>query len=200
MLLHEIPGATERPAHCAIVVRRENGATTVDIPPVRLSPLVIAGGSLLALSLLVFFATGVVLYATGKPILLLKLILHLSDKQELPRTIKQAIPFSVPVWGALLWVGAHELNAIFRPGRLQERLVFQDGGVIHRRRYLRKADVTHYLSDSVRGFLIRAEDGEGTPASLHIEGRGHSEAVGEYLRNVDREWLASVGNALLRER
>ena len=198
MLLHEVPGAMERPAHCALIVRRENSTTTVEIPPVEFSPLVIAGGVLLGISLLAFFVTGVALYVTGKPILLLKYIALDSKHSELPLTLKRAIPFSVPIWAAILWIGSLELNAIFRPGLMRERMIFQDGGIIHERRYLWKVEVRHFLSDSVRGFQVQPEDGEGRPASLHIEGRGESDTVGEYLRAADREWLASVGNALLR--
>jgi len=198
MLLHEVPGAMERPAHCAVIVRRENSTTTVEIPPVELSPLVIAGGILLSMTLLLFFVTGIGLFYTGEPFLVLKYIAPDPNHPVFPITVKRAIPLSVPIWGLILWIGAHELNAIFRPGLLRERMTFQDGGIIHERRYLWKKEITHFLSDSVRGFQVQPEDGEGRPSSLHIEGRGQSDAVGEYLRAADREWLASVGNALLR--
>ena len=49
----------------------------------------------------------------------------------------------------------------------------------------------------VRGFLLRRVPPGLDSGTLTIQGRGEEVEIGEFLREADREWLASAGNALL---
>ncbi len=206
MVLHEVPGASERPAHCAILIQRESpipgdggdGTTTVDIPPIKLGNHVVFTAVVFSCALLLLFVTGAVLYTTGKPILLLDMIAGNGAQHGLSPPLKRYIGYSVPLWLALLWLGLVSLASVIRPAFHRERLKFDSSGVEYEKTDFRRKTLKHISSDSVRVFTLQQEDHEGALVTLVLEGRGESITLGEYLRPLEREWLASVGNALLR--
>lgn len=198
MILHEIPGALERPSNCAVVIFQDNGVTTIDIPPAKLSfPIRITLG-LFAVSVLMLFLTGAVYYTTGRPILFLYWSGIGEGNHQLTGPTRFMLPWLFPIWVALVWVCCYGIVAVVRRGYETEHLILSGDGVTVTRRFMRRNRNTHLPSSAVRGFIVREDNSGLTPARLLLLGRGESLEIGECLRPVEREWLASAGNALLR--
>jgi len=51
--------------------------------------------------------------------------------------------------------------------------------------------------DDLRGFMLKRDPLGMDASALTVQTRGEQWTIGEFLREADREWLVSVGNALL---
>ena len=194
--LDEVPGARERPAGCPIQIVQENtGDITITLPPRGVSPLVLFFACVLLGNLLITLYTGLMLTLAGRSVLFMAQI------------SPGGLPYSLHGWewailGGLLLaeaLGFWTLAAILRPLSVREtvridrawlRVSHSEWGRT-RERQLARADV--------RGFLLRRIPPGLDSGTLTIEGRGERVEIGEFLREADREWLVSVGNALLAE-
>lgn len=194
MVLHEIPGALERPADCGIAIRKDGGVTTIDIPPSRLSRFTLLYSTLYGMLLLLFVVTGIVVYTTGKAILILNWI----GFDHTHPMFRKLVPFSLPLWAFLAWIGGSALVSVLRPSLQRERITIDKSGVTLERKFLRRKMRRHIVTGNMQGFLLRKDDAGMRPEVITMVGRGESVEIGEFLRPAEREWLVSAGNALLR--
>jgi len=198
MILHEIPGALERPSNCAVVISQDSGVTTIDIPPAKLSFPIRLTLALFSVSVLMLFLTGAVFYTTGKPVLFLYWSGVSEGYRNIPETTRVMVRWLFPIWVALVWVCCYGILAVVRRGYETEHLTLNADGVTVTKRFMGRDRNTQFPSTAVRGFIVREDNSGLTPARLLLLGRGESLEIGECLRPVEREWLASAGNALLR--
>ena len=192
--LDEIPGALERPGGCLIqVVVGEDGDFTITIPPRGLPPILVAGGALLLLNLTLVLFTGMMLLLAHRSVLFMTQI----SPHDLPISMH---PLRVWLLPALLGVGilgVWLLLLIVRPSLTRERIVFGHGQLSHQQETLGRTSHHTVPRENVQGFYLR-RDPQGLVAGVLTLRAGHeSWMVAEYVRESDREWLASVGNALL---
>lgn len=195
--LNEVPGALERPSGCRIeVFQSDDGRrTTITIPPREWQPILVVGALVLLGNLLVVLYTGAALLFAHRSVLLMTQIAPGGLSPPLRR---------YELWLALAWLfiegaGVLMLWLIARPMFLRERLSFDSDGVHHERRVLRRTDRWFVSEADVRSFLLQ-RDPQGLSAGvLTLHGRGEERMVGENISEAEREWLASVGNALLRQ-
>ena len=192
--LDEVPGARERPGGCPIrVAREDDGALTLTVPARGVSPVVLFFACVLLGNLLVTLYTGLTLALTHRSVLFLAQI------------SPGGLPYSLRGWewalvaGLLLAesLGFLALWAILRPLSVREVIRLDGDGVSVRHSEWGRVRERRLPRADVRGFVLR-RDPQGLKAStLTVRGRGEAVEIGEYLREADREWLASVGNALL---
>ena len=193
-ILNEVPGARERPGGCPVRIEREDdGSVTLVIPPRGVSPIVLFFGGVLLVNLLLTLYTGLVLTLTGRSVLFMAQI------------SPSGLPYSLRHWQAALLLGLlltealgfFTLAAILRPVTARDtveiaaewvRVRHSEWGRVRERRLARR---------DVRGFLLRRVPPGLDSGTLTIQGRGEEIEIGEFLREADREWLASAGNALL---
>lgn len=194
-VLEEVPGARERPGGCRIrVVRGDDGGVTLFLPPPGVSPVVLFFSLILLGNLLVTLYTGLVLTLAHRSVLFMAQI------------SPGGLPFSLRHWDGLLLcgllgaeaLGFWTLAAILRPIGVRESVQITAQSVIIRQWGWGRARERRIPRADLRGFLLR-RDPQGLNASrLTAQGAGDPITVGEFLREADREWLASAANALLR--
>ena len=168
---------------------------TLIITPPGPSPIVLFFACVLLVNLLITLYTGLVLTLTGRSVLFMAQI------------SPSGLPFSLRHWqGALLLgvliagsLGFFTLAAILRPVKVCDTVEISDEWVCvrhsewgHARLWQRRI-----ARRDVRGFLLRRVPPGLDAGILTLQGRGEEIEVGEFLREADREWLASAGNALL---
>lgn len=194
-MLDEVPGARERPGGCPVTVARgPDGTATLALPPRGVSPIVLFFALVLLGNLLVTLYTGLVLLITHRSVLFMA------------QVSPSGLPVSLLRWAWLLLLGLAgasalgfgTLWAILRPLSARETVEIGPAWLtVRRSEWGRTREQTLARAD-VRGFRHR-RDPQGLKAGiLTVEGRGESIEIGEYLREADREWLESAGNALLR--
>ncbi len=195
MILEEVPGARERPGGCRVrVAREEDGTFTLFLPPPGVSRLVLFFSLILLGNLLITLYTGLVLTLAHRSVLFMAQI------------SPDGLPFSLRHWDGMLLVGLlgaealgfWTLAAILRPVRVRESVEITAGHVRVRQWGWGKIRERQVPRADLRGFLLR-RDPQGLNASrLTVQGAGDPVVIGEFLREADREWLASAANALLR--
>ena len=193
-ILDEVPGARERPGGCPITVMSEGGKVTITLPPRGVSPIVYFFACVLVGNLLTALYTGLMLLLANRSVLAMAEI----SPSGLPVSLKHEAGSLLA--GLLLAeaLGVYTLLAILRPVFFHETLVLDAEGVHVARTDWGRTEHQTLARMDVRGFEVRRVPPGLDAGRLFIQGRGEEIEVGEFLREADREWLASVGNALLR--
>ncbi len=192
--LDEVPGARERPGRCPIrIARGDDGTVTITIPARGVSPVVLFFACVLLGNLLITLYTGLVLTLTHRSVLFMAQI------------SPSGLPYSLRHWewalltGLLLAeaLGFWTLAAILRPITARDTVEISREWVRVRHGEWGRARERRLARGDVRGFLLRRVPPGLDAGTLTIQGRGEEIEIGEFLREADREWLASAGNALL---
>lgn len=192
--LNEVPGAGERPGGCPIEIVTNGDAVTITLPPRGVSPIVLFFAAVLLGNLLVALYTGLMLLLANKSVLGMAQI----APNGLPVSLKPLAGFLLFALGLAQALGVWTLAAILRPIFFHETLVLDGEWVkIIRSDWGRRKTQALARAD-VRGFTLRRVPPGLDAGTLYIQGRGEEREIGEGLREADREWLASVGNALLQ--
>ena len=111
--------------------------------------------------------------------------------------------FAEPAW---LWLalllaeglGFFTLAVILRPVTLRERLIIDRHWLTVQAKVWGQVTERRLAREDIRGFLLRRIPPGLDSGILTVQGRGEEIVLGEFLREIDREWLVSVGNTLLR--
>ena len=193
-ILNEVPGARERPGGCPVrIAREEDGTVTLVLPPRGVSPIVLFFACVLLANLLITLYTGLVLTLTGRSVLFMAQI----SPSGLPYSLHHA-------QGALLLgllmaeaLGFWTLAAILRPITARDEVEISGEWVRVRHTEWGRTRERRMTRRDVRGFLLRHVPPGLDSGTLTLQGRGEEIEIGEFLREADREWLASAGNALL---
>ncbi len=194
--LDEIPGARERPGGCPVAVTREDdGSLTLRLPPRGVSPIVLFFSLVLLLNLLITLYTGLVLLISHRSVLFMA------------QVSPSGLPVSLDRWVWLMLLGlisAEALGfgtlwAILRPVSAQETVTIGPEWLTVRHSEWGRTRHWSLARANVYGFRHRRDPQGMNSGTLTVEGRGESIELGEFLREADREWLESAGNALLRE-
>ena len=192
--LEEVPGARERPGRCPIRIQREeDGTILLSVPPRGVSPIVLFFAFVLLANLLITLYTGLILFVAHRSVLFMAQI------------SPSGLPYSLRHWeGALLLglllaeaLGFFTLAAILRPITARDTVEISREWVSVRHSEWGRAREHRLARRDVRGFLLRRVPPGLDSGTLTLQGRGEEVEIGEFLREADREWLASAGNALL---
>jgi len=194
--IDEVPGAIERPAGCNVRIVERDGVTLVEIPSRGASPVMWIAACMLALVLLGWIIMGTVLIVAGKPILV---IAGIANHGLTPAMLRYRFWFT-PVALAVFVFGSHELLGVLRPKLSRETLVFGPVSVRHIGRFLRWRADREFPYEIVRSFTVRHDPHGMSHGTLKLVCRGEECEIAEFVSNADREWLASVGNTLVRKR
>ena len=196
-ILEEIPGALERPSGCRIQVWRsgDDRETILRIPP-RDAPLwmLIALG-LLLVNLLLVLVTGAALLFAHHSILFMAEI----APGDLPLPMRRYEVWLAFGWGVLMALGFAFFAVMLRPLVQRETIIVSPRGITRERQVWRRRSHEEMPLESVRGFHLERDPQRLEPSVLTIRGRGEEWTIAESVGEADREWLVSVGNALLRE-
>lgn len=195
--LQEVPGAGERPGGSRVRIERaDEGRETVLTIPARSPSFVVGMGAVvLAVNLLAVLWMGMELFFWGHSVGVMAQI----APNSLPLPL---LHWSLPLllgWVALEGLGAAALLVLVQPGFVQERIVFaqdgvewrQQGGGRHRTLSVSRTDGPY--------FQLKRDPQRLTASVLTLCGGSHKIPVAEHVTEAEREWLCSVGNALLRE-
>ena len=192
--LNEVPGAGERPAGCPVrIVIGGSGVVTIVLPPRGVSPLVLFFAAVLLGNLLVALYTGLMLLLENKSVLGMAQI----APSGLPVALKPQAGFLLFALGLAEALGVFTLAAILRPIFFRETIQIDGDWVRVQRTDWGRTTARALTRADVRGFLLRRDPPGLDAGTLWVQGRGAELQIGESLREADREWLASVGNALL---
>ena len=193
--LEEVPGARERPGGCPITVALDGGRVTITLPPRGVSPIVLFFACVLLGNLLTALYTGLMLLLANKSVLAMAEIA--------PAGLPVSLRHDALLLLALLLLGEalgfFTLAAILRPIFFHETVQIEREWVRVQRSNWGRRDERVLARSDIRGFDLRRIPPGLDAGRLTIQGRGVEIEVGECLRETDREWLASVGNALLRD-
>lgn len=196
-ILEEITGALERPSKCRVQVWQagDGRETILSIPP-RETPwwLIIALGILLV-NLLLILVTGAALLFAHRSILFMTQI----APHDLPLPMRRYEVWFAFGWGALLTLGIAFFATLLRPHLQRETITLGPYGLTRERRIWRQGIREEMPLETVRGFHLERDPQGLEPSLLTVHGRGEEWTIAESVGEADREWLASVGNALLRE-
>ena len=193
--LNEVPGAGERPGGCPIQVATDGDAVTITLPPRGVSPIVLFFAAVLLGNLLVALYTGLMLLLANKSVLGMAQI----APDGLPVSLKHQVGFLLFALGLAEALGVWTLAAILRPIFFHEMLVLDADWVTLKRSEWGRVKLQALARADVRGFTLRRVPPGLDAGMLVIQGRGEEMGIGEGLREADREWLASAGNALLKQ-
>jgi uncharacterized membrane protein len=191
--LEEVPGARERPGGCPIMVSADGDKITLTLPPRGISPVVFFFACVLLGNLLVALYTGLMLLLANKSVLGMAQI----APGGLPVSLRHEVGFLLAALGLAQALGFFTLAAILRPVFFHETLHI-DREWLHVSRWDWGRMTRQSLARTdISGFDLRRVPPGLDAGRLTIQGRGMEVEIGECLRETDREWLASVGNALL---
>ncbi len=195
-VLEEIPDALERPGGCRIqVAQSDDGrSATLTLTPRPLPGLVLATAASLLLNLLMVFYIGAMLFVAHRSTLFMAQI----APHDLPLTLRRFSAFFVLGWVVLEALGFVALAAMLRPLATRETLHISPDGVSSQQRAFGRSRARFLPRDDVRGFHLERDPNGMTASMLVVQGRDGEFPVAEYVSEADREWLVSVGNALLR--
>lgn len=192
-ILTEVPGARERPGCCPIRITADGSRVTITLPPRGVSPIVFFFACVLLGNLLGALYTGLMLLLANKSVLAMAQI----APHGLPISLKHQVAFLLAALLLAEALGLFTLAAILRPVFFHETLLLDPDWVrVHRTDWGRTEQRALARLD-VRGFELRRVPPGLDAGRLMIQGRGEALEIGEFLRETDREWLASVGNTLL---
>jgi len=192
--LTEVPGARERPGGCPIQIACGPEETVITIPPRGVSPIVLFFACILLGNLLLALYTGLMLLIFNQSVLMMAQI----TPGGLPVSLRHYEGFLTAALLAAEALGFWTLAAILRPISARETLMLDRDWVRVQRRAWSRTEESKLARADLRGFHLR-RDPKGLDASaLTLQGRGESIQIGEFLREADREWLLSAGNALLQ--
>ncbi|MGI4792372.1 MAG: hypothetical protein ACRYFS_26395 [Janthinobacterium lividum] len=191
--LNEVPGARERPGGCPIEIETDGDQITVTLPPRGVSPVIFFFACILFGNLLTALYTGLMLLLANKSVLAMAQI----APNGLPVSLRHDVGFLLVALLLAEALGLFTLAAILSPIFYHEKLVFAAKWIhIFRSKWGRTQELKLVRAD-VRGFHIRRVPPGLDAGVLTIQARGEEVEIGEFLREIDREWLASVGNTLL---
>ncbi len=194
--LDEVPGAGERPGNCPLTVSRdEAGTVTLTIPARGVSLIILFLCCITLGNLLVMLFTGMILLVAHRSVLFMAQI----SPGGLPVSLR---PFDGWLLIALLLaeaLGFWTLAAVLRPIFVRETLTFETEWLRVQRWEWGREKQWQIARADVRGFQVTRVPPGMDAGTLTLHTRGEPIEIGEYLREADRDWLASVGNALLRE-
>ena len=193
--MDEVPGARERPGGCPITVMADENKITVTLPPRGVSPIILFFACVLLGNLLTALYTGLMLLLANRSVLGMAQI----APNGLPVSLRHEVGFLLTALLLAEALGVFTLAAILRPIFFREILTFDADWVQVRQYDLGRTRQEALARQDVRSFQIRHVPPGLDAGILVIQGRGEEIEVGEFLREADREWLASVGNALLRQ-
>lgn len=196
MMLDEVPGALERPGGCRILVHEaDNGReASITIPPRPLPWPIAAAMAVLAVNLIGMLCMGTMLFFAHRSIGLMAQI----APHELPVPLRGWTVWLILGWLALLALGVGVLVLVVRPALMQEIIHVGPEDVSRLRQTLGQRDAARLLRRDVRGFHLERDPQRLVASTLCVQGRGEELLVAEHVPEADREWLHSVGNALLR--
>ena len=192
--LTEVPGAGERPGGCPIKIVSDGAGVTLTLPPRGVSPIVLFIAAILLGNLLTALYTGLMLLLQNKSVLVMAQI----APGGLPVSLKHQVGFLLCALGLAEALGVFTLAAILRPIFYHETLKLDADWVQVERSDWGRTKTQSLARGDVRGFILRRVPPGLDAGVLTVEGRGEEITLGESLRERDREWLASVGNALLK--
>ena len=191
--LNEVRGAKERPGGCPISVAFDGNAVTLILPPRGVSPVVFFFACVLLGNLLVALYTGLMLLLANRSVLAMAQI----APNGLPVSLRHEVVFLLAALGLAEALGVFTLAAILRPIFFHETLRLDSEWVqVQRSDFGRTTQIIMARAD-VAGFDLRRVPPGLDAGKLLLLGRGEDVELGEFLRETDREWLASAGNALL---
>ena len=193
--LNEVPGAGERPGGCPIRIVTDGGTVSITLPPRGVSPIVLFFAAVLLGNLLVALYTGLMLLLLNKSVLGMAQI----APGGLPVSLKPQAGFLLFGLGLAEALGVWTLAAILRPIFFHETLIIDAGWVTVTRSDWGRVKTQALARAEVRGFILHRVPPGLDAGTLLIQGRGEEVEIGESLREADREWLASVGNVLLKQ-
>ncbi len=193
-ILNEVPGARERPGNCPLsIVREDNGFVTIVIPSRGISPIALVLSCIVTGQLLVMLYIGLMLILAHRSVLFMTQI----SPGGLPVSLRHNDGWLLVALLLAQGLGFWTVGAVLRPLFLRERLILGLEWLrLERWDWGRKQEWQIARTD-LRGFLIKRVPPGLDAGTLTVQARGDSFEFGEYLREADREWLASVGNALL---
>ncbi|BDI33869.1 hypothetical protein CCAX7_59200 [Capsulimonas corticalis] len=194
MLLQEIPGAIERPAGCNIQVTQERDAAEITIPPRRATWIDKIPTTLYVFSLFTFFYVGLVFFISKRLIIGPELNM---DHGHISRYLNHYIYWLLPVWLAFEAIGWGTVYLVMRPFFTTETLRISREGVAITRAVPFSRKRSLLLRENLRGFLLRRDPQGMWGSTLALRSVGEEIEIGEFTGEAEREWLASVGNALL---
>ena len=192
--LDEVPGAAERPSGCRVTIRAEGERVEIALPPRGLSPVVFGFAAILLGNLLLALYTGLMLLLANKSVLGMAQI----APGGLPVSLRHEVGVLLAGLGLAEALGFWTLSVILRPLFFHETLTFAPGCVEVCRSDFGRIQRRTLARADVRGFVLRRVPPGLDAGRLLLLGRGEEVEIGEGLRECDREWLASAGNALLR--
>ncbi|MCW3062094.1 MAG: hypothetical protein JWQ02_3915 [Capsulimonas sp.] len=194
MLLQEVPGATERPAGCNIQVTQGAASTEITIPPRKAMWIDRIPTLFYIVSLVLFLYIGAVFFTTQRLVLGPDMN---TDHGHISRHLRHYIYWLVPVWIAFEAIGWATVYLVQRPFYTTETLRIDRLGVTITRALPFSRRQSVLLKENLRGFRLR-QDPQGMWGSrVELQSVGETIEVGEFTGEAEREWLTSVGNALL---
>ena len=194
-MLDEIAGAMERPGGCRIQVSAgERGDYLIAIPPRGLPPLLVAGVVVLTLNLLVVLYTGVMLLLAHRSVLFMSQI----SPNDLPVSMHPLRAWLVLALLGVEALGGWLLLLLVRPAMTREHVFIGRGEIRHTRETLGRTRLQVIPRQNVQGFHLRRDPLGLVAGVLTLRAGRDSVEVAEFVPDAEREWLASVGNVLLR--
>jgi hypothetical protein len=194
-ILHEIPGARERPAGCRVrVARNEDGAIEIAIPPRGAPVMGFVASALLCFALLIVAYIGVMFFFYHTTV---SWISQIAPGDFSPPLRRFEIWMEIG-WAIMLTVGVLTVLTLVRPIFLRERLLLDRRRLLHEMHLFRPRVQHASARADVRGFRLDRDPHGLIGSVLTVETAGGDWIIAEQAGESEREWLASVGNALLR--
>lgn len=192
--LYEVSGAIERPAACRIRVAEGEDGTLIDIPARGASIVMWLSTIAFIVVLSTWIVMTVTLLMTGRPIFIIAWIADHGITTQMHRYLW----FLSPFFAASFAFGIAGVFWILRPCLSRELLVFGPNSLRHTHTFLHRHSVREFPYQIMRSFNVSTDPEGFTHGTLTLICRGEDHEIGEFLSDSDREWLASVGNSILR--